>query len=91
MKYAWLPFAVLILLLLFGCTPAPQAQGQLPLPTPNEQRWTFVPMTGGPGLRTACFKGDRYTVIQSTPYRGEEWRMSADAPLSMTVAVGACR
>jgi len=78
-----------LFLTLVGCSPAPQAQGQLPMPTPAEQRWTFIPMTSGPGIYTACVKGDRLYAMDSLSFRASEWTpMGAK---TITVAAGACR
>lgn len=77
--------ALFLLLCLTRCSPAPQPQGQLPIPSGRgpEQHWTFVPMTGGPNMWTSCVKGDRLYLISN-----QAWR-SSDMPASGTVSVSA--
>lgn len=85
---AWL-YVIGLFIILTGCSPAPQAEGQLPLARPHDQVWTFVPMTSGPGLHTACVKGDRLYVLHNLAWRGSEWTGAHTG--SLAVAAGACK
>jgi hypothetical protein len=77
------------LLLLTGCQQAPQAEGQLPLARPYDQRWERIVMTGGPSLTVACYKGDRLYLLDSYLERANEWHLTS--PKTLAVAVGACK
>lgn len=86
----WTASLFVVFVLLAGCTPAPQAQGQLPLASPYDQRWEFVPMSGGPGIFTACHKGTRLYVLDS--YLNREHEFHGSSPKSLAaVYVGSCR
>ena len=80
---------LLLAMLLFGCTPGPQAEGQLPTPRPGDRQWTLAVMSGGPGVWTACYKGDRLYLVDSYLHRESEWHLTS--PKTLAVAAGACR
>jgi len=82
-------FGVFLAFVVMGCSPAPQAQGQLPLARPNDQRWTFVVMSGGPSFYTACVKGDRVYLLDSYLDRSQDWH--GTSPKTLAVSPGGCQ
>jgi hypothetical protein len=82
---AW-AYWLALMLLLTACSPAPQAQGQLPYARPNDNVWTLVPMTGGPAVYTACIKGNRVYAMDSLLVRASEW--TSTGPKSMAAVQG---
>lgn len=79
---------LLLVLAAAGCSPAPQAEGQLRLAAPMDQRWEFLPMTGGPGIFTACHRGNRLYVIDS--YANREHEFHGTSPKGLAVVGGSC-
>ena len=88
-RISYLLLALTLGYILFGCSPAPQAQGQLPLTEGNSRQWTLVVMSGGPSIQTACVKGDRLYLVDSYLHRENEWHLTS--PKTLAVSAGGCR